>query len=180
MAQSFNLQGKPALGKDSIVKYGPVAGAVVSLLGLFFFLIGLLFSWVEFAGFKFSGFKVLFDNDAVGIRGGFLNGFLCNLPIFLCGSFLIAVFIIVGTFYKKMPTVSNLAGPAALGILTLLSCCPGILFFMDIQTRSNIKGANLGIGYFISLFGLAIALLGGLVSVGSAIYGGGMPKFNRR
>jgi hypothetical protein len=180
MAQSFNVQGKPALGKDTITKFGPVAGAAVSIFGFLLFLIGLLFDWIKASGLKFSGFQVLFDNDAAGIRGGFLNGFLCNLPFFLCGSVIVAIFIIAGTFWKKIPSMSKLAGPAALGILTLLSCCPGILFLVDIQTRSNMKGVDLGIGYFISLFGLAVTFLGGLVALGVAIYGGGLPKFNRR
>jgi hypothetical protein len=182
MAQSFNIQGKPALGKDNIIKFGPVAGAVVSIFGLFLFLISLLVDWIKFGPEKLSGFQVLFDNTAlaVAVRGGFLNGLLCNLPFFLCGSVIVAIFIIAGTFWNKVPTVSKLAGPGALGILTLLSCCPGILFLVDIQTRSNMKGTNLQFGYFLSLFALAVVFLGGLVALGAAIYGGGLPKFNRR
>lgn len=181
MAQSFNIQRKPALGKESIVKYGPVAGAAITIFGFFIFFLGLLFNWVG-GSVKLSGFKVLFDNDAVLIRGGFLNGLLCNLPFFLCGSLIIAIVILVGTLWKKMPTLPKLVGPAALGVLTLFSCCPGILFLID--TESRVKdyglGVNIGIGYFISLFGLAVAFLGGIAAIASAIYGGGVPKFNRQ
>jgi hypothetical protein len=176
MAQSFNIQGKSAMGKETITKFGPVAGAAVSIFGFFLFVIGLLFDWFK----DFSGFKVLFDNDAVFIRGGVLNGFLCNLPIFLCGSVIVAIFIIAGTFWKKMPSLPKLAGPGALGILALLSCCPGILFLMDKLTRSGMKGATLYFGAILSLFGLAVVFFGGLVALGAAIYGGGLPKFNRR
>lgn len=178
MAQSVNVQGMPALGKESITKFGPVAGAALSIFGFFIFLIGLIFDWVK-DGTGLSGFKVLFDNDAAIVRGGFLNGFLCNLPFFMCGSVLVALFIIAGTFWKKMPSMSSLAGPATLGILTLLSCCPGILFIVDMQSRSIMKSVNLGFGYFISLFGLAVAFLGGLVALGAVLYGGGLPKLRR-
>jgi hypothetical protein len=179
MAQSFNIQGKPALDKTAINKFGPVAGAALSLFGLFLFFVGLLFDWIKVPGMGYSGLKILTDNDAVGIRGGFLNGFLCNLPFFLCGSFIVAIFIILGAFWKKVPATSKLTGPAALGVLTLLSCCPGILFFVDMQSRDILKVGDLGVGYFISLFGLAVTLLGGLVAVGVAISAGGLPKRTR-
>jgi hypothetical protein len=180
MAQSFNNRGTPALGKETIDKYGPAAGAALSVFGIVLFLIGLLFDWVK-NGEHFSGYKIFTDNDAVLVRGGFLNAFLCNLPIFLCGAILVAIFIIAGAFWKGVPAPSKLAGPAALGILTLLACCPGILFFIDIQSRGIIQnyGFNLAIGYYISIFGLAVAFLGGLVSVGVVLYGGGFPKRNR-
>ena len=178
MAQSFNFQGKPALGKDNITKFGPVAGAALSIFGCLVFLLGLLLNWVKI-GVNFSGLEILTDNDAAGIRGGFLNAFLCNLPIFLCGSVVVAIFIIAGAFWKKIPTMSKLTGPAALGVLTLLSCCPGVLFFVDLQTRDFFKAGDLGVGYFISLFGLAVAFLGGLIAIGITLYGGGFPKRNR-
>jgi len=178
MAQSFNVQGKTALGKDTITKYGPVAGAALCIFGALLFLVGLLLDWVKL-GVNFSGLEIFTDNDAAGIRGGFINAFLCNLPIFLCGAVIVAIIIIAGVFWKKIPTMSKLTGPAALGILTLLSCCPGFLFFVDLQTRDFFKAGDLGIGYFISLFGLAIAFLGGLVAVGVTLYGGGFPKRNR-
>jgi hypothetical protein len=62
MAQSFNIQGKPALDKDTITKFGPVAGAAVSVFGLFVFFIGLLFDWVKVknGGPGFSGLKMVF------------------------------------------------------------------------------------------------------------------------
>jgi len=178
MAQSFNVQGKSALGKDTITKFGPVAGAALCIFGFLLFLVGLLLDWVK-NGDGLSGIKIFTDNDAAIVRGGFLNAFLCNLPIFLCGAVIVAILIIVGAFWKKLPTMSKLTGPAALGILTLLSCCPGILFFVDIQTRDFFSGIDLGVGYYISLFGLAVAFLGGLVAVGVTLYGGGFPKRNR-
>jgi hypothetical protein len=178
MAQSFNIQGKPALGKDTITKFGPVAGAALSIFGFLLFLVGLLLDWVK-NGEGLSGIKIFTDNDAAIVRGGFLNAFLCDLPIFLCGAVIVAIFIIVGAFWKKIPTMSKLTGPAALGVLTLLSCCPALLFLADIQSRDILSGINLGVGYFISLFGLAVAFLGGLVAVGVTLYGGGFPKRNR-
>jgi hypothetical protein len=178
MAQSFNIQGKPALDKSTITKYGPVAGAALSLFGFLLFLIGLLLDWVK-NGEGLSGLKIFTDNDAAIVRGGFLNAFLCNLPIFLCGSVIVAIFIIIGTFWKKAPNISKLAGPTALGVLTLLSCCPALLFLIDFQSRDIFNSLNLGIGYFISLFGLAVVFLGGLVAIGVALYGGGFPKRNR-
>jgi hypothetical protein len=79
-----------------------------------------------------------------------------------------------------MPSMSKMAGPGALGILTLLSCCPGLLFVIDIQNRSIKDVINIGPGYFISLFGLVVAFFGGLVALGATYYGGGFPKLNRR
>jgi hypothetical protein len=179
MAQSFNVQGKPALDKSTITKFGPIAGAALCIFGFLLFLIGLLLDWLK-NGEGLSGIRIFTDNDAALVRGGFLNAFLCNLPIFLCGSVLVALFIIVGAFWKRAPAaVSKFAGPTALGVLTLLSCCPGILFLVDIQSRDVFNGVNIGIGYFISLFGLAVVFLGGLVSVGVAIYGGGLLKRKR-
>jgi hypothetical protein len=178
MAQSFNVQGKPALDKSTITKFGPVVGAALCIFGFLLFLLGLLLDWLK-NGEGLSGIKIFTDNDAALVRGGFLNAFLCNLPIFLCGSVLVAIFIIVGTFWKKAPSVSKFAVPTALGVLTFLSCCPGILFIVDVQSRDIFNGVDIGIGYFISLFGLAVVFLGGLVAVGVTIFGGGLPKRKR-
>jgi hypothetical protein len=178
MAQAYNLPGKTALDKETISKYGPVAGAALSIFGVLLFLIGLLLDWVKI-GVNFSGLEIFTDNDAAAIRGGFLNAFLCNLPLFLCGSVIVAIFIIAGVFWKKIPTMSKLTGPAALGILTLLSCCPAILFFADMQTRDILKAGDLGVGFYISLFGLVVTFLGGLIAIGITLYGGGFPKRNR-
>ncbi len=182
MAQSFNIQGMPALDKENIIKFGPVAGAAVSVFGLFLFFIGLLFDWVKIknGGPGYSGFKIFTDNSAAGFRGGFLNGFLCDLPILLCGTLIVAILIVVGAFWKKMPSMSNMIAPGALGILTLLSCCPGILFVIDVQSRSIKDVVDMRAGYFISLFGLAVTFFGGLVALGVTLYGGGFPKLIRR
>src|SRR4030042_1471902 len=106
MAQSFNVQGKSALGKDTITKFGPVAGAGLSIFGFFLFLVGLLLDWVK-NGEGLSGIKIFTDNDAAIVRGGFLNAFLCNLPIFLCGSVIVAILIIVGAFKKNPNNVKT-------------------------------------------------------------------------
>ena len=34
MAQAFNIQGKPAMDKNMIVKYGPAAGGGIAIFGL--------------------------------------------------------------------------------------------------------------------------------------------------
>jgi hypothetical protein len=177
MAQSFNVPKVPAqLDKGTITKFGPLGGAAVTLFGVLLVLVGLLLNWIK-NGEGVSGFKVLTDNDYAVVRGGLWNGLLCTLPLFLCLTSIVAILLIVGAFWKKMPVMSKLTGPSLLGLFALLSCCPAVLFLVDLQSRDMMKGVDPDLGYYISLFGLAVALLGALVAIGVTVWSsGGLPK----
>ena len=177
MAQSFNVPKVPSqLDKGTVTKFGPAAGAAITLFGMLLVLVGLLLNWIK-NGDGVSGFKVLTDNDYAMVRGGLWNGFLCTLPLFLCLSSIVAILLIVGVFWKKIPAMSKLTWPSLLGLFTLLSCCPAILFLVDLQSRDMMEGVDPDIGYYLSMFGLAVAFLGALVAIGVTIWSsGGLPK----
>ena len=183
MAQSFGIPKSPAqLDKGTITKFGPVVGGALSLFGMLIVAIGFVLPWVKIESVGLSGLDILTKNgngikDAVAItlRGSSYNGLLCNLPLFLCGSLILALLLIAGTFWKKMPAQTNRFAPILLALFTLFSCCPTLMLVFDLQ-KDRFDGVKTDYGYWIALFGLAVVLLGAVAGVVAAIMGGGFPK----
>jgi len=190
MAQSFNAPLKLDLSKGSIIKFGPAAGSAVALFGFLITALGFVLPWLKSGdpNITLSGLELLTktgdnlgkESIAMVARGSSFNALICNLPFFLCGAFLVSLFVIVFTFVKKAPALIKLYGPIALSLLGLFSCCPSVLFFMDLQKgmwdQGNVK---IQFGFYIAVFGLAVIILGGIGGIVAAVAGGALPKRNR-
>jgi hypothetical protein len=196
MAQAFNTQGKPAMDKNMIVKYGPAAGGGIAIFGLLLTGLGFLLPWLKTnvfgAGVTLNGLDFLtktgdlFANSgdagknylATVARGSSFNALMCNLPFFLCGALIIAILSIVAVFAKKFPSEIKLYSSMALGLLGLFSCCPSVLFFADMQKKMW-NGVDLQFGFYLAVFGIGVILLGGIVGIVATLIGGGFPRRNR-
>ncbi len=196
MAQSINIQGKPALDKATITKYGPAAGSAVAIFGLLLTGLGFLLPWLKSntlgTSVTINGFELLTRSGnlsafsgsagkvylAILARGSSYNALMCNLPFFLCGVLILAILSIVAVFAKKFPSPIKLYGSMAIGLLGLFSCCPSLLFFLDLR-RSMWKGVSLQFGFYLAVFGLLVILVGGVAGIVATLMGGGFPKRNR-
>ena len=187
MAQSFNIPGKVDLSKGSLTKFGPAAGSAVALFGFLLTGLGFLLPWIKVSDTTISGLDVLTKTGNGGIkeslammaRGSSFNALICNIPFFLCGAFIISLLVIASVFARKFPSQIKLYGPIALGLFGLFSCCPSLLFFIDLQNKMWLQ-TSIRFGFYIAAFGMVITLLGGIVGIASAIAGGDLLNRKRR
>ncbi len=195
MAQSFNMQGKTPLDKNTLTMYGPAAGGGIAIFGLLLTGLGFLLPWLKTSSLggsiSISGLEFLTKSGdltsagatgknylAIVARGSSFNALMCNLPFFLCGALIIAVLTIVAVFAKRFPPQIKLYSSMALGLLGLFACCPSVLFFLDLQKKMW-NGFDLQFGFYLAVFGIGVILIGGIVGIVATLIGGGFPKRNR-
>jgi hypothetical protein len=194
MTQSVGAQVKPVLDKEGIIKYGPAAGGVIAIIGLLLAALGFVLPWLKFKilgeTVTLSGLEFLTKSGGEGVsankeylamiaRGSSYNALMCNLPFFLCGAFVIAVLIIVAVFARRFPSQLKLFGSIALGLFGAFSCCPTVLFFIDLQ-KDMWNEVDIQFGFYLAVLGIGIILLGGIVGIAIVLLGGGFPKRNRQ
>lgn len=164
-----------SLSKEDLVgKGGPVAGSALSILGAVLVLIGFVMPWASCGGYNLTGLELV-QSGLNGEFGNASSAFLCLVPFFALGILGVSLALIPATLLKKVPTIVKPVAALLLPLLVMLACCPSVIFFARMQsTRSNDLGFGMGrminieYGYWITMLGLFIALLGGLIALGTA------------
>jgi hypothetical protein len=166
---------KKSISKEDLVgKAGPVAGSALSILGALLVLIGFVMPWASCGGYKLTALDLVQG----GIEGDFGNAssaFLCLVPFFALGILGVSLALIPASLIKKIPTTVKPVAALLLPLLVMLACCPSIIFFARMQsTRSADHSFGMGrmitieYGYWITMIGLFVALVGGLIALGTA------------
>jgi hypothetical protein len=93
------------------------------------------------------------------------------IPFLAIGIIGIALLTIPASLVKKIPTFVKTIGIALILIMTACACLPSCLFFRNIQSAQNNPGGFIKIeyGFWISIFGLFISLMGGLLGIGTSV-----------
>ena len=165
--------GKSASKEVMLEKAGPVGGSALSILGALLVIIGFLLPWASCSGYDYSGWdlavnsKEYFDSASASL--------LCLVPFFALGLLGIALVVIPATLVKKIPGMVKPIAAVLLPLLVFFACCPSVIFLAKIQAeRTNIENygmrnfVQVGSGFWLSMFGLFLALLGGLIAASTA------------
>jgi hypothetical protein len=159
-----------SLSKEVLLeKAGPLGGSALSILGALLVLIGFVLPWASCSGYNYSGWDL-----AVNGREYFDTSssiFLCLVPFFALGLLGMALVLIPAALLKKIPAFVKPIAAALVTLLVFFACCPSVIFFARLQaarTNAGHYGAanyvHLGYGFWISMVGLLLALLGGLLA----------------
>lgn len=175
MSENHIPENKPIDKKVLIGKGGPIAGSAISIIGNLFVLIGFVLPWASCGSYKLSGMDIV-TYSFQGKLGSFSGSFLCLIPFFALGVIGIALLTIPAALIKKIPTFIKPIGTVLIILMTSLACLPSCLFFFNMQSSRNDPG-NYGMGSFIqveygfwiTMLGLFISFLGGLIGVGTTI-----------
>jgi hypothetical protein len=162
-----------ALSKEDLVgKAGPVGGSALSILGALLVLVGFVMPWSSCGGYNLTGLDLATNGSDYGNA---TTSLLCLVPFFALGILGVSLVIIPAALLKKIPAIIKPVAALILPLLVMLACCPSVIFFAKIQSERGGSG-NSGMGgyiqieygYWISIFGLFIALVGGLITLGTA------------
>lgn len=164
-----------SLSKEVLVeKAGPVGGSALSILGALLVMIGFLLPWVSCSGYNLSGYDLAVNGkEYFNTSSTFL---LCLVPFFALGVLGVSLVVIPSALLKKkIPAMVKPIAAVLLPLLVLLACCPSVIFFARIQAEMSKAGnygmsgyIQIGAGFWISMFGLFLALLGGLIAAATA------------
>ena len=175
MSDNRSLENKPFDKKGLIGKGGPIAGSAISIIGNLFVLIGFVLPWASCGSVKLSGMDIV-SYSFQGKLGSSSGSFLCLVPFFAIGVIGIALLTIPASLIKKIPTIIKPIGTVLIILMTSLACLPSCLFFFNMQSSRNDPG-NYGMGsliqiefgFWITMFGLFVSFLGGLIGMGTTI-----------
>jgi len=159
--------------KTLIGKGGPIAGSLISILGSLLILIGFVLPWASCSGQTISGLNLASQgSDLTGESSTF---FLYLVPFFAVGVLGVAILVIPATLWKKLPPMIKTIGTLLVCLLAVFACCPASVFFYRMQSAvsdSSMYGTSfvrVDYGFYISLFGIVIAFLGGLIALGTSV-----------
>jgi len=175
MSENVTPQGNPLSTKDIVGKGGPIAGSTVSIVGALLALIGFVLPWASCGSYRLSGLDIV-TQSASGNLGDTNGTLLCLVPFLAVGMLGVALVVIPASLWKKIPPLFKIAGTALISLLAALACCPSCLFFTNVQSARN-DPSNFGMGGFIqveygfwvTMFGLCVSLVGGLLGVGTSV-----------
>jgi hypothetical protein len=175
MSDNLSPEIKPFDKKGLVGKGGPIAGSAISIIGNLFVLIGFVLPWASCGSVKLSGLDIV-SYSIQGKLGSSSGSFLCLIPFFAIGVIGIALLTIPAALIKKIPTIIKPIGTVLIILMTSLACLPSCLFFFNMQSSRNDPG-NYGMGsliqieygFWITMFGLFVSFLGGLIGVGTTI-----------
>ena len=159
-----------SLSKEVLLeKAGPLGGSALSILGALLVLIGFVLPWASCSGYDLSGLDL-----AVNGREYFDSSssiFLCLVPFFALGLLGMALVLIPAALLKKIPAFVKPIAALLVTLLVFFACCPSVIFFARLQAERSNAGqygatnyVGLGYGFWISMVGLLLALLGGLLA----------------
>jgi hypothetical protein len=101
---------------------------------------------------------------------------LCFLPLFALGALGVAIVFIPASFLTRLTGGFKAGAQVLVALLTLLACCPACLFFYSVQaSRNDPRSMGLGgfvrieYGFWVTVFGLLIALAGAVVGFVTAM-----------
>jgi hypothetical protein len=157
--------------QDLVGKAGPVGGSALSILGALLVLVGFVMPWASCGGYNFSGLDLVTNSSDLGDAS---TSLLCLVPFFALGILGVSLVIIPAALLKKIPTIIKPVAALLLPLLVMLACCPSVIFFAKIQSSRSSSGYGMGgyihieYGYWITILGLFIALVGGLITLGTA------------
>jgi hypothetical protein len=170
----MSVLSRKSLSKQELIeKAGPVGGSALSILGSLLVMIGFLLPWASCGGSDVSGWDLAVKGgDYFGTSSTYL---LCLVPLFALGLLGIGLVVIPSTLIKKIPGIVKPIAAVLLPLLVFFACCPSVIFLARIQAERT-NAANYGIGnyiqvgygFWLSVFGLFLALIGGLIAAGTA------------
>lgn len=168
------MEVSPNSKQELVGKAGPVGGSALSILGALLVLIGFVMPWASCGGYNLTGLELV-QSGLNGEFGSASSAFLCLVPFFALGILGVSLALIPATLLKKIPTMVKPVAALLLPLLVMLACCPSVIFFARMQsTRGNEhtfgmgRMINIEYGYWITMLGLFIALIGGLIALGTA------------
>lgn len=175
MNEQNTQTSKPIETKTLIGKGGPIAGSAISIIGNIFVLIGFVLPWASCGSMKLSGLDIV-QYSLQGKLDSSIGSLLCLVPFLAIGIVGVALLTIPATLVKKLPALIKPIGTILIVLFTSLACMTSCIFFFRLQSLKN-DPSNYGMGSFIqteygfwlSVFGLFISFLGGLIGVGSSL-----------
>jgi len=176
MSENVAPQGNSSLKtKDVVGIGGPIAGSATSIIGALLALVGFVLPWASCGNYRLSGLDIV-TQSASGNTGDASGTLLCLVPLLAIGVLGVAIVVILASLWKKIPSLVKTIGTAIVGLLAALACCPSCLFFTNVQSARNDPNSfgmggfiQVEYGFWVTVFGLFVSLLGGLLGVGSSV-----------
>jgi hypothetical protein len=174
MAGSTSSETKIDITRAFLGRGGPVAGSIISILGNLLVLIGFVLPWASCSGYQASGLDLV-QQSASGRLGDTSGTLLALIPFLAVGMIGVAILTIPAALWRKIPTLIKTVGVVLIALMTVCACLPAGLFFTNMQSARNSPDIfGLGgfirveYGFWVSVFGLLLSLVGGLVGIGTA------------
>lgn len=171
MSSDDKPQGSPGSKKDIVGQPGLIAGSAASIIGALLVLIGFVLPWASCGNYRISGLDIVTQSTSGDLES---NGtLLCLVPFFAIGILGIAIATVPTALWKKIPAAFRTIGMGLISLLAVLACFPSSLFFANLQSARNdpnhIGGlVQIEYGFWVSMFGLFVAFLGGLLGLGTS------------
>lgn len=166
-------------GKTGLVgKAGMTGGSVLSILGTLILLLGFfILPWVSSCtGEQLTGYELAVNGSDMAEKMGEDIGVASYALMCIPGAGLmllgLSVLLIPAAFVGQVPRFLKTAGSAATLLLASFACCISAAFLAYMQSILDRYKSVLEMesGFWVTVFGVVLALAGTLVSTASAVY----------
>ena len=163
--------------KEMVGKWGPVAGGVIALLGALIALVSFILQWVSFMGTGVTGIDMLsqISTFSQGSTSVLLYTVFC-VPVLGLVLILAGIATIPLAILKNMKDLYRIIVGAVIIVISLCGCCSPVSFALGLNSSLGAASSSapsitslLGAGFWVSLVGFGLTLLGGIVATVTAV-----------